>query len=448
MTPTRWVRGLGTVLGVATLGCSAAESAPAPDLVLANARIITAADSEDIGAVIENGSILIRDGRVVGVIAGSELGRYPSDAATVTLDLEGATVLPGFVDSHTHVLVRSPVATSDADLDSFIETELPAWLRGNLEAGVTTVVSTGDFWPRILTIQEELRNGSLTGPRLHVMGPVFQGPNGHPAETICGGDSWCRERLAVEVDDPSVAAQRARAILEQGVIGIKAVHSGGGERISEEAALVTMDLEVARAIAEAATERGLRLAVHENFVDRALAAVESVARVLVHTPYEPIDRNSLLDRLVADRIPMITTLWVAGPPIRDPGSELWATRLATRKANAKMLLDAGGLPVFGTDNFFIEPAEGIRLEIQALTEAGFEPSDVIEVMTRNAAEFLGLETEQGTIEPSKVADLVVVRGDPLLDILALTDPVLVILGGEVVVDRLEESTVTGAGGEP
>ena len=64
------------------------------------------------------------------------------------------------------------------------------------------------------------------------------------------------------------------------------------------------------------------------------------------------------------------------------------------------------------------------------------------------AEFLGLETEQGRIEPFKVADLVVVRGHPLRDILALIEPVRMLLGGAVVVDRLEECTATGAGGEP
>jgi len=178
-------------------------------------------------------------------------------------------VLPGFVDAHTHLLERNPVATSERALDAFIETTLPGILRGNLEAGVTTMVSMGDFWPRILTVQERLREGSLTGPRLHVMGPAFEGPGGHPAETICRGDAWCRAKLAVEVEDPAVAADRARAITEKGVIGLKAAYSGAIERTPGEAAQGDMDPAVLEAIASAAKERGLRVAVHENFADRA-----------------------------------------------------------------------------------------------------------------------------------------------------------------------------------
>ena len=131
---------------------------------------------------------------------------------------------------------------------------------------------------------------------------------------------------------------------------------------------------------------------------------------------------------------MIPTLWVAGPPLRDPESEEWRSRFANRKANAKALLDAGGLVVFGTDNAFIEPGEGMRLEIEALSAAGFAPADIIDTLTRNGAELLGLEAEQGTIEESKIADLVVVRGNPLEDISALTDVALVVKGGKVLVD--------------
>lgn len=394
-------------------------------------------------AVIENGSILIRGDRIVQVLAGPPPVSGAKDRVPLTLDVEGATVLPGFVDAHTHLLERTPVATSDSAVDVFIETTLPGILRGNLQAGVTTMVSMGDFWPRILAVQERLRKGSLTGPRLHVMGPAFEGPGGHPAETICGGDAWCRANLAVEVDDPAVAADRARAIAEKGVIGLKAVYSGAIERIPGEAAQGDMDPAVLEAISGAANDRGLRLAVHENFADRALDAIERGARVLAHTPYsEPIAGTALLDRLVGDRIPMIPTLWVAGPPLRDPASELWASRFANRKANAKALLDAGGLVVFGSDNAFIEPGAGMRLEIEALSAAGFAPADIIDTLTRNGAEFLGLEAEQGTIEVSKLADLVVVRGDPLHDISALTDVALVVVGGKVLVDRLHDQIAT------
>ena len=72
-------------------------------------------------------------------------------------------MLPGFVHAHTHLLERNPVGTSERALDAFIETTLPGILRGNLEAGVTTMVSMGDFWPRILAVEERLREARFPG---------------------------------------------------------------------------------------------------------------------------------------------------------------------------------------------------------------------------------------------------------------------------------------------
>jgi imidazolonepropionase-like amidohydrolase len=170
------------------------------------------------------------------------------------------------------------------------------------------------------------------------MGPVFQRFGGHPADTICKGNRWCRERLAVEVDNPKTAADRVAHLATRGVFAIKAVYSEKYTQESDPMADLAMNEAVVRAIARAASERNLRLAVHENFADRAAEAIDRGARILAHTPYsEMIQETPLLHRLVSDRIPVITTLWVAGPNFRDPANALWASRFEIRKANARAL---------------------------------------------------------------------------------------------------------------
>jgi imidazolonepropionase-like amidohydrolase len=186
---------------------------------------------------------------------------------------------------------------------------------------------------------------------------------GTPADTICGGDAWCRERLAVEVDDPETATHRVAELATRGVFAIIAVTSEEHALASDPTADRAMSEAVVRAIAEAANARNVRLAVHERFADRAAEAIDRGARILAHTPYsEPIRETPLLESLVSDRILMITTLWVAGPNFRDPTSATWASRFETRKANTRALARAGGLLCFGTDDFVVAPRDALPWE--------------------------------------------------------------------------------------
>ena len=166
---------------------------PAQDLVIFNARIL-----DGTGGVIEHGSIVVSDGRIVSVSAGD-----PEVQGVLEIDAQGMTVMPGLIDTHRHLLTRSG-ATSDEELDDWIQDQLPSALQDFVAAGFTTVMSNGDFYPAILEVRHRLDGGQLKGPRLLVVGPIFTAPGGHPAGTICTSrdrgfvspesQSWCRSR--------------------------------------------------------------------------------------------------------------------------------------------------------------------------------------------------------------------------------------------------------------
>ncbi len=263
---------------------------PAQDLVISNARIL-----DGTGGSIEQGSIVVRDGRIVSVSAGD-----PEVQGVLEIDAQGMTVMPGMIETHVHLVVAPTMENQEA-LDEWIEQELPGDLNGYLESGFTTALSNGDHPNSILAVKRRIEIGELRGPRLLVSGPVFTAPGGHPATTVCGGvPSFCLD-LVVEVDDAQIARARVRELAEAGVDAIKAVYQAFGDPASKLAD------DVLAAIADEAQLHGLPLIVHAGPQD-ALRVVELGAKRLVHPPLVAApERSRTVERLRAASIPFSTT---------------------------------------------------------------------------------------------------------------------------------------------
>ena len=380
---------------------------PAQVLVIANARIL-----DGTGGVIEQGSIVVNDGRIVSVSAGD-----PEARGVLEIDAQGMTVMPGMIETHVHLVVPRTLGNQEA-LAEWIEQELPGDLNGYLESGFTTVLSNGDHPSSILAVKRRIEIGELRGPRLLVSGPVFTGPGGHPATTVCGGGpSFCRASLAVEVDDAQVARARVRELAEAGVDAIKAVYEPGPGSVPK------MADDVLAAIAEEAQLHGLPLIVHTFVMEDALRAVELGAKRLVHPPLSgALEISGAAERLRGASIPFSTTFF--------PGMARRAEMLAAMRE----LWDGGVIIAFGTDRCCNNPADDISQQIEALNRV-LSPAEIITALTHNAATYLDLSDEIGSLEPGKLADIVIIDGDPLVNIFDLANVEVVIQGGQIVVDN-------------
>ena len=389
---------------------------PAQDLVISNARIL-----DGTGGVIEQGSIVVSDGRIVSVSAGD-----PEARGVLEIDAQGMTVMPGMIETHVHLLLVDRTLENQEALDEWIEQELPGDLNGYLESGFTTALSTGDHPSSILAVKRRIEIGELRGPRLLVSGPVFTGPDGHPATTVCGGfPSFCRTSLAVEVDDAEIARARVRELAEAGVDAIKAVYealSGSVDGVRPSNATIQrakLADDVLAAIAEEAQLHGLPLIVHARPQD-ALRVVELGAKRLVHPPLVGApERSRTVERLRGASIPFSTTFGGGSPEM-----------LATMRA----LWDGGVTIAFGTDRFLNNPADDISREIEALNRV-LSPAEIITALTHNAATYLDLSDEIGSLEAGKLADIVIIDGDPIANISDLANVEVVIQGGQIVVDN-------------
>ena len=400
----------------------------AQDFAITNARVIVGN-----GETYDQGTVFVRDGIIASVSASAA-----DEAGAPAIDARGMTVMPGLIDTHVHTLAYAERATDDDALAAYLDGQLPELLREMLDAGVTTALDTGAYFPAVLDVREQLAAGQLAGPRLLVSGPVFSAPQGHPAVTICRNNPYCLEHMAVPVDDPALARARVAELAEAGVDFIKAVYQAGAH-------LPSMEEGVIAAIAAEADARNVPFLVHGTFFSGMVRAVELGVEGFVHVPWrDPVDPAvsravfanagipvtttvSLHDSFVDEQGVRRTVMGGTFPPAQD-GDRAQAV------ANARVFSDAGVTLAFGTDQQRLRPyAEAVLGEARALAEV-LPTEEVIAVLTRNAAGFLGLGDETGTLEAGKRADILIVDGDPLHEISAIAEVAMVIQAGQVAFD--------------
>jgi imidazolonepropionase-like amidohydrolase len=400
----------------------AGRATPPAGLVITNARII-----DGTGRTLESGTLVARDGRIVSVAAGT--GDTPAGALVV--DAGGRTLLPGFIDAHRHIIQGDPAA--------WLDTQAEARMREFLESGFTTVLSAGDAQEQILELRRRTAAGELTGPRIIAAGraPLAAGGGGpggvDPARTDVSRPPLRPTTAATAVPDEQTRA-RVQQIADAGFDAVKTV------------IITTPDGPETRTlalIADEAERLGLRSITHAVTVVDTLAAVEAGTHVLVHTPHIGMLTQEEAQRIAASGIPMMSTLGIFVPffdddnrPIfRDAEPFPWDTISSAGQGpvNARLLWEAGVVYGFGTDTRY-HPLQTLKQELKSLFLV-FSEADILRIMTRNTAVTIGMEEELGTLEAGKIADLVLVDGDPREDIFDLLDVALVVKEGAVVVDK-------------
>jgi imidazolonepropionase-like amidohydrolase len=392
----------------------------AQDLAINNARIL-----DGTGRVIDRGSVLVSGERIVAVGTSEQ-------RATRTIDARHMTVMPGMIDTHVH-LITGP-APDSYGCDEVVE-HLGDTLEGLLRRGFTTILSPGDQVPHILVLRERLAAGVVRGPRLLAVGPVFSAPN-HP-----GGQrtNFCDSPVVAR--DEVTARTEVRKLAEGGVDGIKIIYDSAWPPRPEDA--------IVAAIADEAQGQQIPAIAHIQTVEDALRAVHLGVDRIVHLPRIGSFDSAAVAILKDASVSISTTvhLWapIDGPneaKLNHGGREYTDEQLAETEAglaallvNVRTLWNADIPIAFGTDSYRGQNVaqDPIGHEIETLGRV-LSPAEVGTALTRNAAAFLGLSDQLGTIEPGKLADITIVDGDPLADVSQSANVKVVIKAGEVVID--------------
>jgi imidazolonepropionase-like amidohydrolase len=315
-----------------------------------------------------------------------------------------------------------------------IETVAPDYLKGFLEHGVTTVRSAADPLDLVLDLRARVADGHLPGPRILVAGPCFTAPGGHPAVTLGREDPWMRAQIAIEVDDPESARREVHRLAARGVDAIKAaLEAGQGPGMPE--TMPRLSLDVLRAIVEEAHAHNLRVTVHTHREQDVLDALAAGADGVEHGVWDSLLGGVRVADLLRSRGAHYTpTLWIHGLDRKGPAFEI-------AKSNLKKLANHGVSISLGTDTLCSMPWPGRNTiqEMEYMAEAGLSPELILRAATLQAAENLGLIGDLGTIESGKLADMILVDGNPLEDIAAMRNIRLVIKEGRIVHEAISAS---------
>ena len=398
-------------------------------MLLWNARVIDGRG----GPPIERAAISIVDGRIATVDPKAS-GVVPVDA----VDLAGLTVLPGLIDAHAHVssdTERSPgfelpelkhgADPRPADLRYFV---LANMARAFLRAGITTVRDVGSYDNEAIVLRRAIELGLVDGPRLLSCGRILTATS--PGARIFG-------TMYREADGPWEMRKAVREQIRDGADFVKIMATGARSVEREDPEPAQMTLEEVVAVVEEVHRLGYRVAAHAEGLAGARNAIEAGCDTVEHglsLHREPALLGAMAERSIV-LVPTLSTFH----DLAERFAADFAPRLveqAKRQAEeAARTLDAaataGVILAMGYDS---GPPGASANEVVRMADAGLGAAAAIRAATAGSACALGL-TDVGTIEPSRVADLLVIDGDPLADPSVLLEPDrvrLVVQAGRVV----------------
>jgi imidazolonepropionase-like amidohydrolase len=388
---------------------------------------------------VSPGEVLVEGGKITRVGPGPA-----APAGTQVVDLGDATLLPGFIDAHTHLSFESSENWYHDFYDGVMR--FPAEqahyaarnARRTLLAGFTTVRDVGSGSYIDIGLRNAIAAGLAEGPRMLVAVHAIGSTGGHsdgapfppdrikpsgPIEGICNGPDECRAAVRYQI--------------KYGADVIKFMPSGGVLSLSDPVDAPELSQAEMNAIVEEAHHWGRKAAAHCHGDVAARMAIEAGVDSIEHGSFLKPDT---LARMKEKGVYLVPTLlageWTGGKADRFP-PVIAAKAKAAVAARTDMFRNALRLGVriaFGTDSA-VSPHGMNAHEFVLMTQLGMAPAAALRSATSGAAELLGIGGETGTLEAKKLADVVAVPGDPLADIGVTEHPILVMKAGRIVFQK-------------
>src|SRR5829696_7469461 len=373
----------------------------------------------------------------VVVISGDKIrsvGAADVPAGARTIDLGDLTLLPGLIDAHTHL-----TADISGDWVTRSVRELPAdaALRGarnarvTLLAGFTTVRDVGAGGFADISLMNAINDGMVIGPRMIPSAHAIGITGGHCDETGWAPGvnelSW-RDGVADGVDE---AVKAVRYQIKHGAKVIKVCATAGV--LSFDATLGAQQLsdEELRAIVQEANRHGLKVAAHAHGTDGIKAAVRAGVASIEHGSILDDQAIELMKRSGTYLVPtayLLSTFYFDSMPPAIAAKARQVIPLA--QESHRRAIRAGVKIALGTDAAVYPHGDNAR-ELATYVDYGMRPADALRAATVNAADLLGV-TDRAIIAPGKLADLIAVPGNPLVDVRVLEQVRWVMKAGEVV----------------
>ena len=385
-------------LAVLSSGFVGARTLHAQDLVITNVRVVVGN-----GTVINQGSIVVRGGKIASAAAGA-----PAGASGQTIDGRGLTAIAGFIDAHRHV------NTGPNEKEQ---------MQALLDAGYTTILSGGGPAEGNITLRDHIEKGVIKGPRII--------PSG---------------RLDLAKSTPDAIRAEVRRLAG---LGVKFI---GEQALTPKPGPTQTELENLRAAVDESKKAGVWIQIHAVSPQSMMAAVDAGVPKLVHTPHFGWLSFEDAKRVAAAGVKQLSTIGFGVPVFgvfaddnkpRYRDGKPWPESILDgdgrgqeagyKAVNARTSWDAGVIYGYGTDTNYA-PKAGLEHELKSLNLM-FSMADVVKLMGPNTASYIEMSDQLGTLEAGKLADIVLLAGNPLGGYWNFLNPKVVIKGGVIVSDQ-------------
>ena len=364
------------------------------------------------GVAMSRSDVVIEDERIVDVGTGLD--------ADEAVDCSGKTILPGLFDAHVHL------ALTHINVWQILQTpfsyrfyEAMHNMAATVRAGITTVRDAGGA---DLGMKEAVENGLVLGPRMHIALSMLSQTGGH-------GDGWLPSGSRADflpaypgmpssiVDGPDEMRRKVREMVRAGADVIKVATSGGVLSPRDKPTHAHFSLEELEMLVAEASAAGIWVMAHAQATDGIKNAIRAGIRSIDHGIYLDDEAIGMMLERGTFLVPTliaptgVSKAVAAGAQIPEASIRKAEEVVGAHRDSFRRAVAAGVKVAMGTDSGVTPHGENLE-ELTLMVEGGMTPEQALTATTRTAAELMGLDADLGTIEPGKVADLVVAAGDP------------------------------------
>ena len=406
--------------------------AVAETFVIRGARLIDGVSDQ----MVRDAVVVVENARIVAVGSASAVAQ---PAGATVIDLGDVTILPGMIDTHTHILLQGDITQEDYDRQIFRETLAYRALRASrscriaLERGFTAMrdLETEGAMYTDVDVKRAINNGVIAGPRLFVATRAMSvtgayGPSGYAPEIVHpkgvqivdgveSGRKAVREQIANGADWIKVYCDRSYFLQKDGTLS----------------SVPTFTLEELKAIVDEAHRLRRRVSAHAmarpGLANALAAGVDTIEHGIA------LDDKSI-EEMISKGVYYVPTLTVADYVAEGrakAGAAIWGKIPEFHRKSFEKALKRGVKIAFGTDAGGFDWDVPQAREFGFMTRYGMTPMNAIKAATSVAAELLGESEKIGSLQAGKLADIIAVPGDPLQDITALERVSFVMKDGKI-----------------
>ena len=394
-------------------------------------------------SLVQNGVVIVQGAKIVD--AGSNL---PAPADAQVIDLGDTTLSPGFMDGHTHLTLDFSGNYNERrlrELDLNVSEQAiiaTRYARATVEAGFTTVRDLGSRFVGSkefvdVALRNSINKGVIVGPRMLVATFGIGATGGHFDPTsgfrdmLFGREPGFSEGIA---DGPDAIRQAVRFEVKNGADVIKAAVSGGVLSLADEVDTPQLTPAEMAALVDETHRLRKKVAVHCHGDQAAKEAIEAGVDSIEHGSFMKPETLTLMKNKGTYLTPtLMATEWIMGKIDNYPPA-LQAKAKAAGAARSDMFRNAVKMGVkisFGTDAAVFPHGQNAK-EFKLMVDLGMQPIDALKAATGNAADLFGIAQKTGTLEKGKLADVIVMPGDPTADITTTERVSFVMKEGKII----------------